>query len=458
MKKKLAVLIVILILVVLAFPVANLVMGPDNAGLLSGSRSDGGSFPAAVALLEKKCSGCHVPDADLPFYAGLPVAGSMIGEDIERGLRFLNLKEAFGDADSPVSEVALAKIEHVAERGDMPPGRYLALHWDSSLSAEDVGVLQRWIDEVREEHYATGAASGEHALGAVQPLTPPEDLDPEMVALGDRLYHDTRLSGDDTVSCASCHGLDKGGTDQLQFSEGIRGQVGGINAPTVFNAGFAVRQFWDGRAADLVEQAGGPVTNPIEMGAEWPDVIAKLEQDPGYVLAFGALFEDGITPANVQEAIAHFEESLVTPGSDFDAWLMGDANALGVEAHAGWELFQERGCVTCHVGAALGGQSFEHMGLYQDYFAEKGEVGEADLGLFNFSGRESDKHRFKVPTLRNVAVTWPYFHDGSTSDLEEAVRVMARCQCDEELDQAGVRRVATFLRALTGDFRGKRLE
>jgi cytochrome c peroxidase len=279
-----------------------------------------------------------------------------------------------------------------------------------------------------------------------------------MVALGKKLYHDSRLSGDGTVSCATCHALDKGGCDQLRFSKGINGAEGDINAPTVYNAGFHVRQFWDGRAANLKEQAGGPVTNPIEMGAQWPDVIAALEKDQEYVAAFDALFGGKITSNNIQEAIATFEESLVTTGSKFDRYLTGEIAALAPDEREGYELFKGNACSTCHTGAVLGGLSFELMGRREDYFADRGGIIKPDYGRFNFTGEEEDRHKFKVPTLRNVAVTFPYFHDGITSDLKEVVRIMAVYNSGESLSEGELDRIVAFLNTLTGEYEGELLQ
>ncbi len=457
MKKLILVLVIVVIVLALALPVGNLVIKPCNEGILSDLRPDDAPFAAAAALFEGQCVVCHVHDAALPYYSGFPVLSGKMNDDIQAGLRWLDMKAAFENPAEPVSEVALAKIEHAIEHETMPPGHYRGLHWDAGFDSDEAQTIVDWISKVRGEHYVTGGAAPEFATEVVQPLPSPP-APSEKAALGKGLYHDTRLSGDDTVSCATCHGLDKGGTDQLRFSKGIDGQEGGINAPTVYNSVFMVRQFWDGRAADLAEQAGGPVTNPIEMGAEWPDVLAKLQQDEGVMAAFDTLFSDGLTQQNVQNAIAIFESTLVTTGSDFDAWLMGTDDAISAEAKQGYAEFKEHGCVGCHAGKALGGQSFEYMGLHGDYFADRGDVTEADYGLYSFTKKEADRYKLKVPTLRNISVTWPYFHDGSTSDLGEAVRTMAKYQLGEEIDDAEVAQIVAFLESLTGNYDGKRLE
>lgn len=450
MKKKLLVLVIVLILLGLALPVSNLIAKPDNSGRLTGLTPDAAPV---VAILEAKCVVCHTEGAALPFYANFPIAKGILERDIQHALRFLDM-----GAQAPDSEVALAKLERVVESGAMPPASYKMMHWDGALSDEEKSTVLDWIRKVRAERYATGAASPEHAASPIQPLVAPEGLDPEVVALGKKLFHDVRLSGDDTVSCASCHGLDTGGCDRLQFSKGIGGQVGGINAPTVYDAGPIVAQFWDGRAADLAEQAGGPVENPIEMGAKWPEVVERLKQDAEYAAAFEKLFPDGLTRENVQKAIGVFEETLVTTGSKFDAWLMGDEDALAAEEQEGYRLFLENACATCHVGKILGGQSFELMGRALDYFADRGDLTEADAGRANFTKNDADRHKFKVPTLRNIALTWPYFHDGSTSDLAEAVQTMAKYENGTVLSDADTAKIVAFLKTLTGKYEGQLLK
>lgn len=289
------------------------------------------------------------------------------------------------------------------------------------------------------------------ASGLFAALPATVDVDEARAELGNRLYHDPALSGDGTLSCASCHDITAGGDDGNPTSVGINEQLGPINAPTTLNAGFHVAQFWDGRAADLQEQAAGPVANPIEMGADWDVVVERLSAVPEYVAAFDALYDDGITVDNVTDAIAAFEETLVTP-SRFDTWLAGDDEALTAEELHGLDRFVAAGCPTCHNGVVLGGNSFQKMGLVQNYFELRGgELTEADLGRFNHTGNESDRHFFKVPTLRNVALTAPYFHDGSVTDLAEAVRIMGSVQLGQELSDDDVDAIVTFLNALTGE-------
>lgn len=286
---------------------------------------------------------------------------------------------------------------------------------------------------------------------AVSPLPELAPANAAKVTLGRRLFHDPILSGDGTVSCASCHSLDHGGAEARVSSLGIRGQVGPINSPTVLNARYNFVQFWDGRAADLREQAGGPIGNPAEMGSSLDAATAALGRSPQYTELFRAAYADGITGDNLRDAIATYEESLVTP-SRFDRFLKGDERALTADERAGAELFVSTGCITCHQGVNLGATSFQRMGAVRDYFADRGTpLTEADNGRYNHTHNEADRRFFKVPTLRNVALTAPYLHDGSRATLEDAVRVMGRYQLGRELTDEQVTRLVAFLNSLTGE-------
>jgi cytochrome c peroxidase len=223
-----------------------------------------------------------------------------------------------------------------------------------------------------------------------------------------------------------------------------------VNAPTVYNAALNFVQFWDGRAATLEEQIDGPITNPLEMDSSWDGVIGKLAADADYAAAFSAIYPDGITPANVKKAVADFERTLVTRGSAFDRFLEGDERALSPEARAGYETFKSVGCIACHQGTNVGGNMFQRFGVLGDYFKDRGNVVEADYGRYNVTKNEADRFVFRVPSLRNVEHTAPYFHDGSAATLEEAVQVMAKYQLGRRLGAEQVRGILAFLRSLTG--------
>jgi len=284
-----------------------------------------------------------------------------------------------------------------------------------------------------------------------EPLPESVDFDQAKMELGRALYFDDRLSGDDTISCASCHELDHGGAEPRAVSTGIGGAQGPINAPTVLNSEYNLAQFWDGRAADLQAQASGPVANPIEMGSTWDQVVEELGAIPGYVEQFAAVYEDGITEANVTDAIAEYERTLITP-SRFDAFLRGDESALDEQERRGYEAFVDVGCTACHQGMNIGGSMYQKMGLVEDWFGTLDrELTEADNGRFNHTNQESDRHFFKVPTLRNVAESSPYLHDGSQTDLAAVVRIMARHQLGADVTDAQVTDIVAFLEALTGE-------
>jgi len=219
---------------------------------------------------------------------------------------------------------------------------------------------------------------------------------------------------------------------------------------SVLNAGFNFVQFWDGRAQTLEDQVGGPVTHPKEMASTWASVVQKLGADKSYTTAFSEVFPDGVTEANVRTAVSAFERTLVTVDSRFDRWLGGDKSALNGDEMAGYERFKTAGCIACHQGQNVGGNMFQRFGVMGDYFADRGNPTEADLGRFNVTKSEADRHVFRVPSLRNVELTAPYFHDGSAATLPDAVRVMARYQLGRPLSEIEIGQIVSFLKTLTG--------
>lgn len=307
-----------------------------------------------------------------------------------------------------------------------------------------------------EEAEGTGAATAPAAPAptpapAAEPLSPlpPAQFDARKAELGRRLFHDGALSGDGTISCSTCHSLDHGGAEPRRTSTGIRGQVGPINSPTVLNSVHNFVQFWDGRAANLLEQAAGPVSNPIEMDGNWETILQRLGQDAAYRDAFAAAYPDGITQANTLDAIVEYEKSLVTP-SRFDRYLAGETGAITDAERRGYETFKSVGCTSCHLGVNVGGSMYQRMGLVRDYFAERGSPTPADDGRFAVTRDEADRHVFKVPTLRNIELTAPYLHDGTQQTLPDVVRVMGRYQLGRELTAEQVDSIVAFLRSLTG--------
>jgi cytochrome c peroxidase len=281
----------------------------------------------------------------------------------------------------------------------------------------------------------------------IKPIEPYVSKNPALVELGKKLFFDPRLSKSGFISCNSCHNLSMGGSDNLKTSIGHNWQQGPINAPTVLNSSLNVAQFWDGRALTLQDQAGGPIANPGEMAFTHALAIELLKSIPGYVTEFKTVFgNDTITIDEVTKAIAEFEETLVTPNSKFDKWLKGDKKALSADELAGYELFKDSGCTACHNGAAAGGNTFQKMGVVEPYTSTSPAEGRVAV-----TKAEADRFNFKVPTLRNVEMTYPYFHDGEAETLTEAVEVMGRIQLGKTFTDKENAQIVAFLKTLTGD-------
>ena len=281
----------------------------------------------------------------------------------------------------------------------------------------------------------------------IKPIPAAEIKDPAMVELGKKLFFDPRLSRSGGMSCNSCHNLSMGGSDNLAASIGDRWQKGGINSPTVLNSSLNIAQFWDGRAKDLKEQAGGPIANPVEMAFTHDLAVAMLETIPGYKQEFTAVFKkDSIDIHQVTTALAAFEETLVTPNSRFDKWLKGDDSAITADELKGYELFKSAGCVACHNGPNVGGASFQKMGVVEAY-----KTAHTAQGRMDVTKSDQDRFLFKVPTLRNVELTYPYFHDGAAMTLTEAVDTMGKLQLGRTFTAEENAQIVAFLKTLTGD-------
>ena len=409
-------------------------------------------------LSEGGCLSCHSADPELPFYAKVPVAGKVVMQDVDSGYRAYDITKFMEAAkvDGDVNAVDLAKVEKVVLDGRMPMPKYYLVHWGSAVTKEKADILLTWIREKRNGLYDELLPESRMAE-PVRPVDAYLPHDEKKAELGYALFHDTRLSLDNTVSCASCHALETAGVDNHQYSHGVDDQLGGVNAPTVFNAVYNFVQFWDGRAVTLADQAAGPPLNPVEMASpSFEAIIAKLQEDKKFAKAFAEVYPDGLTQANITDAIEQFERTLVTPNSRFDKWLHGDDDAITADELEGYELFKKYDCATCHVGQNLGGESYELMGLRRHYFAERGlELTVEDNGRFKETQQERDRHRFKVPGLRNVEHTWPYYHDGTRETLDEAVRDMGAYQSGVDLTDAEVAKMVKFLQTLTGEYQGQ---
>ena len=281
----------------------------------------------------------------------------------------------------------------------------------------------------------------------IKPIDVPEIKEPAKVELGKKLWFDTRLSKSGALSCNSCHNVMTSGTDNLTSSIGHGWAEGPINSPTVYNAVFNIKQFWDGRADTLKAQAGGPIENPMEMASTHEHVVTVLNSIPEYQAEFKKAYNvDEVTIDQVTDAIALFEETLVTPNSRFDKWLRGDETAINDEEKKGYELFNSVGCTACHNGPAVGGTSFQKFGVYGKYMTKNGAIGVGGL-----TKNKDEEMVFKVPTLRNIEMTYPYFHDGAVNTLSEAVDIMGKIQLDKKFTPEENAQIVAFLRTLTGE-------
>lgn len=454
MKKTSKIILFVLVVVALLCGVYRLANKAPSASLESNAQM-------AEIIESSGCMACHTANPELPFYAGLPVAGKLVKEDIRLGYRSFDMApmvEALQKGEK-VSEVDLAKVEKVIADGTMPLAKYYLVHWGSSVSDTEKQMALAWVKSQRTAFYPNPLADAQWTNEAIRPVQDSVAVDMRKVILGNLLFHDVRLSADNTVSCSSCHGLNTGGVDNKAFSEGVGGQLGGVNAPTVYNALYNFVQFWDGRAVTLADQAAGPPLNPVEMACKsFDEICEKLNADAVFKKAFEEVYPDGINQNNITNAIQEFERTLLTPNSRFDKYLKGDQTAMNAEEVAGYDLFKKYNCATCHVGENMGGQSYELMGIKHDYFADRGtELTIEDNGRFKETKDERDRHRFKVPGLRNVALTAPYFHDATQATLEDAVIAMAKYEVGVDLTQQEVKQIVSFLQTLTGEYQGKLL-
>lgn len=406
----------------------------------------------AQTLLQAKCAACHGAEPEFNSFVNF-FTGNMLRRDIQNARKSWKIE---GDPEVRSGLVDFLKIDRVLSARNMPPVQYTVVHLGSRLTPQDVALLRlRYSEEgARQRRF--------------RPIAEAQPEDVVRAQLGYMLYHDARLSTNNEVSCSSCHDVSMGGTDHKPKSEGVPGpdgkpQLGGVNAPTVFNASGHIRQFWDGRAADLKEQAGGPPLNPVEMGyaapEDWEKIAEKLREDDLLVSLFEYAYgSKGINGDTITDAIATFERTLTTPDSAFDLYLKGDENALDEDQKAGMKAFVSYGCASCHAGPALGGLSFEYINRHADFRAHAPGYQEGAYGLHDFSKQEEHKDLFRVPTLRNVALTYPYFHTGTVQRLDEAVRIMFETQVGTTPTATTLHNVTRFLEAQTGKFRGKPLQ
>lgn len=279
--------------------------------------------------------------------------------------------------------------------------------------------------------------------GFILPIPQKLEIDNAKSKLGEKLFFDTTLSKNKTLSCFSCHNVFSNGADDKKIAVGIEEKKGIVNTPTLFNAVFNFRQNWDGSARTLADQASGPITNPVEMGHNFVDLIKELNQT-SYKSEFDEIYSDGITQKNIVDAIAEFQKNLITPNAPFDKYLLGDENAITQEQKEGYRLFKSKGCISCHNGVNVGGQLYSRFGMVK-------LIDDSNFGLYNVTKEEEDKYYFKVPSLRNIALTPPYFHNGSVETLYEAVSVMLKYQVGRDTNPQEINKIVEFLKSLNGE-------
>ena len=288
----------------------------------------------------------------------------------------------------------------------------------------------------------------------IAPIPLDDGLDAAQVALGEKLFHDPRLSRNDAFSCATCHRLGQGGGDGLSRPPTLTGGLHLRNTPTVFNVSLNSRFHWDGGFRTLEEEADAAIIDPTIMNSNWLDVLPKLQSSSDYVSAFNNAYPGGLTKANVLRALADFQRSLITPNARFDQYLRGDGDALSQDEKRGYELFKSYGCAACHQGVNVGGNMFQRFGIFRN---QNRQHEDEDTGRFRVTGAERDRQVFRVPSLRNVTLTAPYYHDGRIQSLETAVDLMASRQLGRPLHPDEIKLIVEFLHTLTGEYQGQLL-
>ena len=412
----------------------------------------------AIAIFEDaSCITCHQKKSNPSFHSDFPLLGNIAENERKRGYRMFDMEDTWdkmkkGEA---ISEAHLAKIEmETVILETMPPAKYYLLHWGTSITQTKQSILENWIKYHREKFYSDGLSAGQLKHEPVRPIPTPPTINKIKAKLGEKLFYDKRLSSNNTISCASCHNLKIGGANNKQYPESISKRLGGINTPTIYNVYFNSIQSWSGDTVGLVEYLEKHLLNPDILGNEsFAGIIKKLQNNDDISSSFNKLYDDSITKYAITDAIAEFEKTLLTPNSDFDKYIKGDKHAINKTQILGYELFKSYKCAICHAGINLGGQTRELMGRHKNYFEDRGwELTKEDMGYFNHTADEHDRHRFRVPGLRNVELTKPYFHDGSQQTLHNAVKTMSIYQSNRKISEEDTKAIVAFLETLTGEF------
>ena len=319
----------------------------------------------------------------------------------------------------------------------------IALMWQQFRLPDEALRVNRPIEVARE----IASDRGE----PIQAIPVALSYDSDKYALGKKLFKEPGLSKNGQISCASCHKFEAGGADRDRYSKGIANALTQVNTPTIFNIAYNFRFNWDGEYDSLAVHTDAVVKNPTVMGGRWEEIEQRLAKIDDYQQAFETTYADGISKANIIDAIVTYEAALTTPNAAFDQYLRGDATAISATAKAGYDLFKAYGCASCHQGVNAGGNMFQQFGVIGDYFGDRGNITQADLGRFNATRKEADRYVFRVPSLRNVAITPPYLHDGSAQTLKETIEIMVKYQLGRPIPTADVQLIAEFLETLTGE-------
>ena len=283
---------------------------------------------------------------------------------------------------------------------------------------------------------------------ALQPIPEPQMQGPVKIDLGKRLFEEPMLSKNLSTSCSSCHQLKNAGVDNLPRYLTMDKKPGAVNTPSIFNSSLNFRQFWDGRAKTIADVVNDHVSDKTIFDNNWPSIVEKIGKNTLYDNDFKIAYPEGVTQETINDALKSYIDNLLTSKSKFDLYLKGDKTALTNDQLKGYRLFRKYGCATCHQGPNIGGNLYQRMGVYKNYFADKGTIEKADLGLFNVTGKEEDKFYFKVPSLRNISLTGPYLHDGSVKTLPEMIQIMGVYQVGQPIRTEEADSIAQFLQSL----------
>jgi len=292
----------------------------------------------------------------------------------------------------------------------------------------------------------------------ILPIPQKVEVDTTKASLGEKLFFDTRLSSSNQIACASCHQLDAGGDDNVPLGISSVASQHIINTPSIFNAQYNFRQNWDGSVKTLEEQIDMVLKNQHEFDNNWPDIITTLSKDNALTNDFYNIYQDGISKDNIVDALVEFEKTLTTPNSRFDRYLRKEDVSISDKEMKGYLVFKELGCISCHQGVNVGGNLYQKFGVFYNYVAERGDIKKPDYGRMNITNRQMDAFVFKVPSLRNIAVTAPYLHDGSAETIEEAIIIMGKTQLGRTLSSNEIHLIKSFLYTLTGEYKNKPLD